>query len=63
MNEETENDSVPEFGFEQLQFLLDSYSESMEVNLSNLDLQNADLSNRDLSGVDFSNKLKWCKFI
>ena len=53
-NEEIENNSAPEFGFEQLQFLLDSYSESMEVDLSNLDLQNADLSNRDLSGVDFS---------
>ena len=51
---EEDNDTTPEFGFEQLQFLLDSYSESMEVDLTNLQLQNADLSNRDLSGVDFS---------
>ncbi len=53
-DEEIQNETTPEFGFEQLQFLLGSYSESMEVDLSNLDLQNADLSNRDLSGVDFS---------
>mgnify|MGYP003324605687 CR=1 FL=1 len=54
IDEEIENETTPEFGFEQLQFLLESYSESMEIDLSNLDLQNADLSNRDLSGVDFS---------
>jgi len=53
-DEEIENETIPEFGFEQLQFLLESYRESMEVDLSNLNLQNADLSNRDLSGVDFS---------
>jgi len=54
MDEETENESAPEFEMEQLQFLLGSYGESLAVDLSNLDLQNADLSNRDLSGVDFT---------
>ncbi len=54
MDEEIENETTPEFGIEQILFLLESYSESMEVDLSNLNLQNADLSNRDLSGVDFS---------
>lgn len=54
IDEEIQSDVMPEIGIEELLFLLDSYSESLDIDLSNLDLQNADLSNRDLTGVDFS---------
>ncbi len=53
-DDESENNSEPGFEMAQLEFLLNSYRDSMMIDLSDLNLQNSDLSNRDLTFVDFT---------
>ena len=51
---EQDNDTELEFEIDLFDDLLQSYSQSMSLDLSNLDLSGNDLSDRDLSRVDFS---------
>jgi len=51
---EQDNDTGLEFEIGLFDDLLQSYSQSMRLDFSNIDLSGADLSNRNLSRIDFS---------